>query len=59
MLLDGIYFLSPGITESLVWKQERGLMLYYTASGMLLDGELDFDIKDGERVHIQRESQRM
>lgn len=59
MLLDGIYFLSPGIFESLVRKQERGLMLYYTTSGMLLDGELDFDIKDDERVHIQREPQRM
>ena len=34
-------------------------MLYHTTSGMLLDGELDFDIKDEERVHIQRESQRM
>ena len=34
-------------------------MLYYTTSGMLLDGELDFDLKDEERVCIQKKTQGM
>ena len=45
-----------GIFESLIRKQERGLMLYHTTSGMLLDRELDFDVEDEKRVHTQRGS---
>lgn len=46
MLLDGIYLLSPASLNPSFRSKKGASMLYHTTSGMLVDSELHFDIKD-------------